>query len=117
MTVKFNVPQKVSNINCEIVKNQGNQKADYNEADSYVEWVIRKMPGDQEYTLMTKITLPQATTSQAIKETGPINLTFEIPNYSLSGLQIKSLRMLQGGESPSKWVRYITKSTSYVCRM
>lgn len=28
--VKFNVPKKVSNINSEIVKNQGNQKVDYN---------------------------------------------------------------------------------------
>lgn len=36
VTVRFNVPQKVSNINCEVVKNQGNQKADYNEAEGYV---------------------------------------------------------------------------------
>lgn len=99
------------------MKNQGNQKVDYNESANSVEWAIRKMPGDQEYTIMTKITLPQATASQAIKETGPINLAFEIPNHSVSGLQIKSLRNLQGTESPNKWVRYITKSTSYVCRI
>jgi hypothetical protein len=65
--VKFNVPKKVSNINCEIVKNQGNQKADYNESSHSVEWLIRKMGGDQEYVLMTKISLPQATASQAMK--------------------------------------------------
>ena len=47
VNVKFNVPKKVSNINCEVVKNQGNQKADYNESTSSVEWIIRKMPGDQ----------------------------------------------------------------------
>ena len=52
------------------------------------------MPGDTEYTLMTKITLPQATSVQAMKETGPINLNFEIPNFNLSGLQIKSLKSL-----------------------
>lgn len=66
---------------------------------------------------MTKITLPQATSTQAMKETGPINLSFEIPNHSVSGLQIKSLKSMMGDESPSKWVRYITKTSSYVCRM
>lgn len=76
VTVKFNVPKKVSGINTEIVKNQGNQKADYNESTNSVEWNIRKMPGDTEYTMMAKITLPQATSSQAMKETGPINLNF-----------------------------------------
>lgn len=44
--VKFNVPKKVSSINSEIVKNQGNQKADYNESTNTVEWGIKKMPGD-----------------------------------------------------------------------
>ena len=76
VTIRFNVPKKVSGINNEIVKNQGNQKADYNESTSSVEWNIRKMPGDTEYTLMTKITLSQATSTQAMKETGPINMTF-----------------------------------------
>jgi AP-4 complex subunit mu-1 len=66
---------------------------------------------------MTKITLPQGTSNQAMKETGPINLNFEIPSLCVSGLQIKSLKNLQGGETPSKWVRYITKSSSYVCRI
>lgn len=76
VTVRFNVPKKVSGINTEIIKNAGNQKADYNESSSTVEWSIRKMPGDSEYILMTKITLPQATSAQAMKETGPLNLAF-----------------------------------------
>jgi hypothetical protein len=76
ITVRFNVPKKVSGINSEVVKNPGNQKVDYNESSSSVEWNIRKMPGDQEYSIMTKITLPQGTAPQAMKETGPINLNF-----------------------------------------
>lgn len=90
---------------------------DYNEASNSVEWTIRKMPGDTEYTMMTKITLPQATSVQAMKETGPINMNFEIPNFNLSGLQIKSLKSLMSEEAPNKWVRYITKTSSYVCRL
>lgn len=100
-----------------MVKNAGNQKVDYNESTNSVDWAIKKMPGDQEYTLLAKITLPQATASQAMKETGPINMNFEISNHNVSGLKIKSLKNLQGTETPNKWVRYITKSSSYVCRI
>ena len=32
-----------------------------------------------------QLSLPQATSVQAMKETGPINLNFEIPNFNLSG--------------------------------
>lgn len=49
------------------MKNQGNQKVDYNQNDNYVEWQISKMPGDVEYECLTKITLPSATSSQAQK--------------------------------------------------
>jgi hypothetical protein len=44
--VKFNVPKKATNINCDIVKNGGNQKIDYNQGTNSVEWSIKKMPGD-----------------------------------------------------------------------
>jgi hypothetical protein len=43
--VKLNMPKKVSSINSEVVKNQGNQKVDYNESTNSVEWNIKKMPG------------------------------------------------------------------------
>lgn len=76
VTIRFNVPKRVSGINSEVVKNQGNQKVDYNESTSSVEWTIRKMPGDTEYTMMTRISLSQATAAQAMKETGPINMSF-----------------------------------------
>ena len=56
------------------------------------------MPGDTEYPCMTKITLPQANVLQAQKETGPIILNFEIPNYNVSNLQIKALKTLQGDQ-------------------
>lgn len=53
------------------------------------------MVGDSEYTLLTKITLPQVSSINVQKETGPISLVFEIPMYNVSGLQIKSLKILQ----------------------
>ena len=54
------------------------------------------MPGDVEYECITKIALPSATSSQAQKEVGPVSLNFEIPMYSLSNIQIKSLKTTNG---------------------
>lgn len=60
-----------------------------------MDWGIKKMPGGEtEYTLLTKITLPQADSFNVEKETGPISLVFEIPMFNVSGLQIKSLKIL-----------------------
>ncbi len=97
MDVKFTVPKNVSSVGTEIVKNQGNQRAEYKESTKTVEWNIKKMTGGSEYTLTCKISMPQATINQAQKETGAINLSFEIPMLSLSGLQIKYLKVLQEG--------------------
>ena len=46
-------------------------------------------------------------------------LNFEIANYNCSGLQIKSLKVFERGRAvaPSRWVRYVTYSNSYVCRV
>ncbi len=118
MTVKFNVPKKASSVNCEVPKNNGNhQKIDYNQSSHSVEWQIQKMPGDVEYEGIAKVTLPSATSSQAQKEIGPVSLSFEIPMFCISGMQIKSLKTIQGNGDFNKWVRYITKSSSYVCRI
>lgn len=115
--MKFSVPNKASGVTPEVLANQGNQKSEFIESSNSVEWVIKKMPGESEYTLVTKITLPQASTVNAQRETGPISLSFEIPMYNISNLQIKSLKVLQGEENPAKWIRYLTKSSSYVCRI
>lgn len=96
VSIRFNVPKKVTGINPEIINNQGNQKSEFIESSNSVEWTIKKMPGESEYTLLTKITLPQASTVNAQRETGPISLNFEIPMYNLSNFSIKSLKILQG---------------------
>lgn len=40
------MPSKASGVTPDIDKNQGNQKADFNENDNTVEWLIKKMPGE-----------------------------------------------------------------------
>ena len=43
---------------------------------------------------------------------------FEVPMWNSSGLAVRYLRVNEGGKDtkPNRWVRYITQSSSYVCR-
>ena len=47
------------------------------------------------------------------------SLGFEIANYSTSGILIKFLKVTERSKTytPQRWVRYITHSNSYVCRL
>lgn len=47
------------------------------------------------------------------------SLSFEIPMYNVSNLQVRYLKIAEAHKSykPQRWVRYITRSNSYVCRL
>jgi AP-4 complex subunit mu-1 len=92
--------------------------AEYDPAEKVVRWRMRKLPGGTELTLSCRITLSEPHNAYTRKEIGPIAAMFEIPMYSTSAIQVKSLRPLNARATPPKrWVRYITRSTSYVCRL
>ena len=46
-------------------------------------------------------------------------MTFEIPMYNVSRLNVRYLRISETHASynPHRWVRYITQSSSYVARI
>ena len=53
------------------------------------------------------------------KEFGPISMKFEVPMYNVSNLQVRYLRIAETHASykPYRWVRYVTQSDSFVCRL
>jgi AP-4 complex subunit mu-1 len=91
---------------------------EYIAVEKKVVWTIRKMVGGSELCLRAKITLDTLVTSAQKREIGPIAMGFEIPMYNVSNLQVKYLRISETHKSynPCRWVRYITQSSSYVCR-
>lgn len=95
------------------------QTAEYNAKDREVVWTIKKFGGGQEFTLRTRITLSAASTGNIRKELGPISMAFEVPMYNVSNLQVRYLRIAETHKSykPHRWVRYVTTSNSYVCRL
>lgn len=45
-------------------------------------------------------------------------MQFEIPMYNPSGLVVRYLRIAENKSyNPFRWVRYVTRSSSYVCRL
>eukprot|EP01033_Poteriospumella_lacustris_P014343 gene14343-10246_t len=92
--------------------------AEFNAAEKKVVWTIRKLVGGSEIVLKAKINVDSPVTAMMKKEVGPISMSFEIPMYNVSNLQVRYLRISETHKSynPYRWVRYITQSSSYVCR-
>lgn len=92
---------------------------EYIPAQKKIQWTIKKLVGGSEIAVRSKITLDQPATAAHKREIGPVAVTFEIPMYNVSKLQVKYLRIAETHKSynPYRWVRYVTLSSSYVCRL
>ena len=94
------------------------QTAEYDSKERQVVWVIKKFVGGTEQTLRTRITLGAPSSSTLRKELGPISMNFEIPMHNVSNLQVKYLKIAEAASTKAnRWVRYVTTSNSYVCRL
>jgi len=93
--------------------------AEYNSTEKKVIWSIRKFNGGSEISMRVKVTLDSLVTASHRREVGPISMGFEIPMYNVSHLQVRYLRISETHKAynPYRWVRYITQSSSYVCRL
>jgi len=116
--VQFPVPKTTSNVSTTIGVGAVGQQADYDTKERKVVWKIKKFPGGTEQTLRTRITLSTAHSLSVRKEVGPVSMQFEIPMYNPSGLKVRYLRIQENPNyNPYRWVRYVTRSQSYVCRL
>jgi AP-4 complex subunit mu-1 len=94
-------------------------QAEYNASERKVIWNVRRFNGGTEIAIRVKITTNQPITPAIKREIGPISMSFEVPMYNVSRLQVRYLRISETHSSynPHRWVRYITQSSSYVCRI
>ncbi|XP_063152833.1 AP-4 complex subunit mu-1 [Candoia aspera] len=82
-----------------------------------IEWIVPRIQGGSQLSAMLKLEVP-GLTQAGLRELGPINLSFEIPAHTCSGLQIRFLRFTGPQPAlPHRWVRYVTHSESYVVRL
>lgn len=92
---------------------------EYSASEKKILWSVRKFNGGSEMSIRARITLDQIVTSAHKRELGPVSIQFEIPMFNVSNLQVRYLRISETHKAynPCRWVRYITQSSSYVCRL
>ncbi|KAG7663117.1 apm1 [[Candida] subhashii] len=83
-------------------------------------WKLKTFPGGKQYIMRAELGLPAVVDTESIMTKKPIKVTFNIPYFTTSGIQVRYLRInepkLQYQSYP--WVRYITQSgDDYTVRM
>jgi AP-1 complex subunit mu len=89
----------------------------YPDKDAIV-WSIKQFTGSKEYLMRAHFGLPSITGEDAESWKAPIEVKFEIPYFTVSGLQVRYLKIIEkSGYQALPWVRYITTNGQYQLRM
>jgi len=94
-------------------------KVEYLPEDDAFVWKIRQFPGGKEYLLRARFSLPSITTEEDKMKRQPIGVQFEVPYFTVSGLQVKYLKIVESTlrYNAMPWVRYMTRGGSYQIRI
>lgn len=123
------------------------QSAELQSQNRAVVWQIPRLAGGTQLSALFKVSPPPSTnscqpppqsshqplsgplslcsqldvpglSSASMLEVGPVGLSFELPKFTATGLQIRFLRLSPVQPAPSqRWVRYVTHSDSYSIRI
>jgi AP-1 complex subunit mu len=79
-------------------------------------WTIKQFPGGKDYVMKAQFGLPSIM-SEDPDTKPPITVKFEIPYFTVSGIQVRYLKIIEkSGYQALPWVRYITQSGDYQIR-
>lgn len=79
-------------------------------------WTIKTFPGGKEFLMRAHFGLPSVE-SEELEGKPPITVKFEIPYFTVSGIQVRYLKIIEkSGYQALPWVRYITQSGDYQLR-
>jgi len=81
-----------------------------------VVWTIKSFPGGKEFLMRAHFGLPSVI-GEDIDCRPPIHVRFEIPYFTVSGIQVRYLKIIEkSGYQALPWVRYITQNGDYQLR-
>ena len=82
-------------------------------------WNIKQFTGGKEFLMRAHFGLPSVQAEDdGDKWKAPIEVKFEIPYFTVSGLQVRYLKIIEkSGYQALPWVRYITQNGRYELRM
>jgi len=116
--VQFTVPKSSSGCSVELAAQAKGQTWEFDDTTKTVTWLIRKFVGGTVQHLSCKF-VTSGPKDNVRKEMGPISMSFEIPMYNVSQLQVQHLKIVERNKAynPHRWVRCLTHAESYVCRI
>jgi AP-1 complex subunit mu len=92
-------------------------KVEYVPAKDAIVWKIKQFQGQKEYLMRAHFGLPSITGEESLSK-APISVKFEIPYFTVSGIQVRYLKIIEkSGYHALPWVRYITQNGDYQIRM
>lgn len=82
-------------------------------------WTIKQFAGQKDYIMTASFGLPSvASETKDAYQKRPINVKFEIPYFTVSGVTVRYLKIVEkSGYQALPWVRYITQNGEYQLRM
>ena len=83
-------------------------------------WSIRRFPGMKETNLIIQFNVPslRGTENKSKYLKKPIEVKFEIPSFTVSGIQVRYLKITEtSGYQAYPYVKYVTKNGEYQIRM
>jgi len=112
VVIKIPVPKNTAKAK---IKNSFG-RAKYEPEQQAIVWRVKRFPGKHECLLQATIDLiPTVRNKVWIRQ--PINLEFQVPMFTASGVHVRFLRVYdKSGYHTNRWVRYITKAGGYSVR-
>jgi len=84
---------------------------------SAIVWRIKQFQGQKEFLMRAHFGLPSVASEehlgQSVNAKAPIQVQFEIPYFTVSGIQVRYLKIIEkSGYQALPWVRYVQKGTN-----
>jgi len=97
-------------------------KVEYVPERSAIVWRIKQFQGQKEFLMRAHFGLPSVSSEEHLGQSAnakaPIQVQFEIPYFTVSGIQVRYLKIIEkSGYQALPWVRYITQNGDYQIRM
>jgi len=92
----------------------------YNPENDSMIWKIKQLQGGgRDHFVRAQFSIPSVTVDETPRKQQPISVKFEIPYFTVSGLQVRYLKIVEKNEryTAMPWVRYITKAGDYQIRL
>lgn len=79
---------------------------------SAIVWTIKQFGGGREFLMRAELGLPSVKSEERETQRRPVDVKFEIPYFTTSGIQVRYLKIIESklGYSALPWCRYITQN-------